>query len=272
MQPFDQCPVHQLAHIQGIFTDVDDTLTRHGKLAASTFAALHDLAAAGVAVIPITGGPASWADHMARVWPVTAAVGESGAVSYWQTPHGYQVLHAHDEPMRLQHTAQRMQAWQAVLERVPHARLAADQVFRLADLAIDYAQDARLPPKDVQSITAVLQAHGFTVRVSSIHINAWLGNYDKPLAACQVARACLGIDLLANLQHWLYVGDSRNDEGMFAQFPLSIGVANIAAVAPSLMHPPAYVTQASHGQGFEEVAYAVLTARQHTTSSPAARL
>jgi HAD superfamily hydrolase (TIGR01484 family) len=262
MQPFAQCPPQHLAQVQGIFTDVDDTLTRHGKLSASTFAALHALAGAGIAVIPITGGPASWADHMARVWPVAAAVGESGAVAYWQTPNGLKTLHAHDETVRAEYRTRRDQAWQIVRQHVPHAQLAADQVFRLSDLAIDYAQDAQLSNDEVHTITSLLQAQGMTVRISSIHINAWLGSYDKPEAAHRVARACLGVDLATCIHRWVYVGDSRNDEGMFAQFPLSIGVANIAAVVAHLQHAPAYITQASHGQGFEEVAHALLRARQ----------
>jgi hydroxymethylpyrimidine pyrophosphatase-like HAD family hydrolase len=120
----------------------------------------------------------------------------------------------------------------------------------------------QLSHAQVQQITALLQARGFTVCVSSIHLNAWLGDYGKPQAACRVAQACLGIDLLANAGRWLFVGDSRNDEGMFAQFPLSVGVANIAAVAQHLQTPPAYITQASHGAGFEEVARALLQARK----------
>jgi HAD superfamily hydrolase (TIGR01484 family) len=258
MLPFSECPPAALAQVQGIFTDVDDTLTRHGKLAAATFCALHDLAAAGVAVIPITGGPASWADHIARVWPVAAAVGESGAVAYWLDAQGFTTLHAQDAQERAHNLHARDAAWHAIQARFPQARLAADQVFRLTDLAIDHGQDTHLPEAQVQEIAAFLQAQGFTVRVSSIHINAWLGGHDKPEAAVRVARARLGIDLLACAQRWLYIGDSRNDEGMFAQFPLSVGVANIAKVAATLRRRPAYITQGSHGEGFVEVAQAVL--------------
>jgi HAD superfamily hydrolase (TIGR01484 family) len=262
MTPFSQCPHSHLVQVQGIFTDVDDTLTRHGKLSAATFAALHALADAGIAVIPITGGPASWADHIARVWPVTAAVGESGAVAYWLDASGYTTLFAQEDEERAHHLRQRDAAWQTIRERFPQARLAADQVFRQVDLAIDHGQDVHLPAEQTQAIAAFLQEHGYTVRISSIHINAWLGGHDKPEAAVRIARARLGIDLLACRDRWLYVGDSRNDEGMFAQFPLSVGVANIASVADSLRHKPAYITQGSHGEGFVEVAQAVLAHHQ----------
>jgi HAD superfamily hydrolase (TIGR01484 family) len=259
MKPFSQCPPAQLAQVQGIFTDVDDTLTRHGKLSAQTFAALHALASAGIAVIPITGGPASWADHIARVWPVTAAVGESGAVAYWLDASGYTVLYAQEDDERAANLAKRDAVWRDIAKQFPQARLASDQVFRLVDLAIDHGQDVHLPEHEVQAIARLLTDAGFTVRISSIHINAWLGGHDKPEAAVRVARARLGLDLPACRERWLFVGDSRNDEGMFAQFPLSVGVANIARFADSLRHQPAYITQASHGEGFVEVAQAILT-------------
>ena len=35
----------------------------------------------GKLVIPITGRPAGWCDHIARMWPVDAVVGENGTKS-----------------------------------------------------------------------------------------------------------------------------------------------------------------------------------------------
>ncbi len=37
------------------------------------------LAAAKIEMVPITGRPAGWCDHMARMWPVAGIVGENGA-------------------------------------------------------------------------------------------------------------------------------------------------------------------------------------------------
>jgi HAD superfamily hydrolase (TIGR01484 family) len=261
MLAFDQCPREQLAGVQGVFTDVDDTLTEHGRLSAATYQTLEDLHAAGIRIVPVTGGPASWADHIARVWPVTAAIGESGAVTYARTPSGFQTLFAQSEPVRSANAVAREQAWAAVAAKFPAARLAQDQCFRLCDLAIDHGQDAKLSPAAVDGITATLMSRGFTVRVSSIHINAWRGPYDKPEAAQRIATDLLKIDLHEQISRWLYVGDSLNDEGMFELFPLSVGVANISRVADQLTHKPRYITRAAHGAGFVEVARAVLRAR-----------
>jgi HAD superfamily hydrolase (TIGR01484 family) len=262
MLPFERCPPAQLAAIRGVFTDVDDTLTKHGRLAASTYAAIEALHRAGVHVIPITGGPASWAEHMARLWPVTAVIGESGAVSFARTPLGLRSFFAQSESERRAAAVIRDAVWQTISRQFAKARLASDQCFRLCDLAIDHGQEAHLSPSQVEAICAVLTAKGFTVRVSSIHINAWQGGHDKPEAACRIVRELLGQDLLADRAHWLCVGDSLNDQGLFELLPLSVGVANIARVFEQLQVKPTYVTASSHGAGFEEVASGLLAARR----------
>jgi len=67
------------AAIRGVFCDIDDTLTTDGRLTARAYAALESLKAAGKLVVPVTGRPAGWCDHIARMWPVDAVVGENGA-------------------------------------------------------------------------------------------------------------------------------------------------------------------------------------------------
>jgi hypothetical protein len=48
---------------------------------------------------------------------------------------------------------------------------------------------------------------------------------------------------------------------MFRRLPASVGVANIAASLPRLLHRPAWITQAERGGGFAEVAERLLRAR-----------
>ncbi|MGH6961638.1 MAG: HAD family hydrolase, partial [Dongiaceae bacterium] len=66
MQPLDSFPVAARRRIRGLFTDIDDTLTTDGHLTAAAYAALERLRAAGLLVVPITGRPAGWCDHIAR--------------------------------------------------------------------------------------------------------------------------------------------------------------------------------------------------------------
>ena len=68
-----------LRDLRILLTDIDDTITSDGQLEAEAYGALHRLNAAGIAVIPVTGRPAGWCDHIARMWPVAGVVGENGA-------------------------------------------------------------------------------------------------------------------------------------------------------------------------------------------------
>src|SRR5215468_5779566 len=79
MDLLDTFPTAARRRIRGVFTDIDDTLTTDGKLTAAAYGALERLQAAGFLVVPITGRPAGWCDHIARMWPVDAVVGENGA-------------------------------------------------------------------------------------------------------------------------------------------------------------------------------------------------
>src|SRR5512133_3943701 len=83
MLPLQDLPDADLARIDGLFLDIDDTLTTEGKLPAASYAALEALHDTGLLVVPITGRPAGWCDHIARMWPVDAVVGENGAFYFW---------------------------------------------------------------------------------------------------------------------------------------------------------------------------------------------
>src|SRR5262244_103986 len=80
MMPLAQCPRETLAAIEGVLTDIDETLSTRGQLTADAYRALEMLKKAGLRVVPVTGRPAGWCDHIARFWPVTAVVGENGAL------------------------------------------------------------------------------------------------------------------------------------------------------------------------------------------------
>ncbi|MEC8422423.1 MAG: HAD hydrolase family protein, partial [Myxococcota bacterium] len=56
--------------LDGILCDIDDTLTHEGRLVPGVLHALHRLQDAGLKVVPVTGRPGGWVDHVARMWPV----------------------------------------------------------------------------------------------------------------------------------------------------------------------------------------------------------
>jgi hydroxymethylpyrimidine pyrophosphatase-like HAD family hydrolase len=102
--------------------------------------------------------------------------------------------------------------------------------------------------------------------VSSIHIHGSFGAFNKWTGACWLVHEMLGRDLAQELDRWVFVGDSGNDQAMFEHFRHSIGVANIHHCAASLTHLPLYVTQAERGAGFAQVVQAILQAQAETAS------
>src|ERR1700747_986623 len=80
MQPLASMPLGVRAAMRGVLADIDDTLSTAGKITAEAYAAMENLRAAGLLLVPVTGRPAGWCDHIARMWPVDAVVGENGAL------------------------------------------------------------------------------------------------------------------------------------------------------------------------------------------------
>ena len=68
--------------LSGLLFDLDDTLLEEGQLSLGAYQALFDLKACGLRLIALTGRPAAWAEVIARMWPVEAAIAENGAVGF----------------------------------------------------------------------------------------------------------------------------------------------------------------------------------------------
>jgi HAD superfamily hydrolase (TIGR01484 family) len=259
----------QPGRILGVFTDIDDTLTTEGAITADALQALADLKAAGLKVVPITGRPVGWCEPFARSWPVDAIVAENGAVALQHT-HG-QALHKRyqqDVSTRAAHFARMQQVLTRIECEIPGARRSRDSAGRETDIAIDHSEFTRMPQTTIDAVVHLMQAEGLTATVSSIHINGWYGDHNKLSGARWIVRQLWNRDLDAELHHWVYVGDSTNDQVMFRHFAHSVGVANIRRFAAQLQHPPKFVSQAKRGAGFAELAACVLrasTTPDHTT-------
>jgi len=262
MQPIAQWQRTERSGIRFVLTDIDDTLTTDGRLTAAAYGALERLAARGYRVIPVTGRPAGWCDLIARLWPVDGVVGENGAL-YFRFDRAVRTMTrrfwlSEDQRGAARRRLDRLAA--AILAEVPGARLAADQPYRIADLAIDYREDAGpLPNEAVERIVEVMREAGATAKISSIHVNGWFGDWDKLAMTRRLFAEAYGIDLDRERGSVAFIGDSPNDEPMFAFFPLSVAVANIRPYLPLLKARPAYVTAGEAGAGFVEFAETLLS-------------
>ena len=241
-----------------MFTDIDDTLTSDGAITPDALAALHGLSAAGLTVIAVTGRPVGWSEPFALSWPLQAIVAENGAVALLNQRGKLSKIYQQDEHRRATNFARLQRAAARVLQEVPGTMLARDSAGRETDIAIDHSEFTHLSEAQIEQVVAVMQDEGLNATVSSIHINGWIGEHDKWQGACWIARELLGIDLPAEIDRWVYVGDSTNDQRMFEHFPHSVGVANIRRFEEQLRFKPRHVTLGERGAGFAEVAQRLL--------------
>ena len=269
MKPLSELSLAAARSVRVVLTDIDDTLTTEGLLTAKAYAALEQLHQAGFIVIPVTGRPAGWCDHIARMWPVDAVVGENGAFFFrYDREHKTMQQRFWASPEELAQNRTRLAAIESeVLATVPGCALASDQPYRLADLAIDFCEDVpALPESEVDRIVSIFERAGAQAKVSSIHVNGWFGSYDKLSMARTLLADEFGMEWDEARESVIYAGDSPNDEPMFAAFPLSVGVANIQAFAHRLKSKPAYITKGHSGEGFAELASLLLRARSKETA------
>jgi len=263
MRPIAEWPLTERAAIRFVLTDIDDTLTTDGRLTAAAYGALERLTERGYRVVPVTGRPAGWCDMIARFWPVDAVIGENGAL-WFRYDRGKRTMTrrfwlGEDEQAAARARLDRLGA--AIVEGVPGAGIAADQAYRVADLAIDYCEDIvpPLPQAAVDRIVWLMREAGAAAKISSIHVNGWFGEWDKLAMARRLFAEAYGIDLSRENDAVAFIGDSPNDEPMFAFFAQSVAVANIRAHLARLYSLPAYVTAEPAGAGFVEFAEMLLS-------------
>ncbi len=259
-RPIALLPEGALHGLVGLLCDIDDTLTWEGRIIPGALEALHRARAAGLRVIPVTGRPAGWVDHIARMWPVDGCVGENGGLWFWMGDGKLQRRFLQPAEERTRNRAALEALAVEILADVPGTALASDQPYRELDLAIDFCED--VPPLGDAAIDRILAGfhrRGATAKVSSIHVNGWFGSFDKLTGIRRFHQDRWGEPI--DLQRWAFFGDSANDEPMFAAFPLSVGVANVVHFLPRMKAHPAWITEAPGGHGFVE-AVEILLARR----------
>jgi HAD superfamily hydrolase (TIGR01484 family) len=275
-------PLDARRSIQGVLTDIDDTLTTHGAITPDALAALANLKSAGFKVVAITGRPIGWCERFMAgptPWPVDAMVAENGAVAWvrqlapaFANKNEVNALsdkagllskiYQQSPDTRLANKHRMLEVANQIVQSVPGAQVTQDSAGRETDLAIDHAEFTKLTPAAIEAVLHIMTAAGMQTTVSSIHIHGCFGHFNKWQGARWIVRALYGQDLAADLDHWAFVGDSGNDESLFENLTHTVGVANIRQVAATLKYLPRYVTPSEKGAGFAEVAGALLEPRQ----------
>ncbi|MGD2154140.1 MAG: hypothetical protein PVG79_12790 [Gemmatimonadales bacterium] len=261
MRPLAELDPQSCRALVGVAFDIDDTVTRGGRLELPAFQAMHELAGSGLHLIAVTGRPLGWADVVAVHWPVVAAVGENGAGWVWRD--GEIPREGYFEPKQRRATYPDLfdRVRRRVARELPHVRAAVDQRARRCDLAFDVGETVRLPAADVDAVVRLVEAEGARSAVSSVHAHVIPGDWDKARGIARAVRDALGPETDLDKERWLFIGDSANDAPAFDYFPLSVGVSNVRDYLARLPTPPRFVTDADRGKGFAELARHLLGVR-----------
>jgi HAD superfamily hydrolase (TIGR01484 family) len=258
MKDLALAPRSTFASVRFVLTDMDETLTYRGRLSARTYDALERLQRAGVKVIPATAAPAGWCDQMARMWPVDCVISENGGL-FIQRDGERGVIRSfwHSDEKRQTISDQLAAIGRHIRQVIPSAMLADDQPFRLTSLA--FAQPDS--EADRQILMTAMRKAGLNVAVNNLWILGWIGAYDKLAMARRVMTDVYGVNIDADRDAVLYCGDSTNDAPMFGFFRQTVGVSSVRRYLPEIPIPPNWITKGPGGDGFVEVADAVIAGK-----------
>jgi len=256
-------------NLLGVFFDIDDTFSTRGKIHVSAYRSLWALKESGLWAVPITGRPAGWCDHIARMWPVDGVVGENGALYFWfdEKERKVKKRFLDSEDVRAEKRKRLARIKEEILDSVPGSAVASDQLYRETDLAIDYCEDVKpLGRKAVDRICGIFKKHGARCKVSSIHVNGWFGDYDKLAMTKAFVRERWGLQAETNTDRFLFCGDSPNDEPMFQYFQVTAGVKNVLRFADRMEYLPSFVASREGGEGFAQIVETILRKRRRGRS------
>ncbi len=244
--PFCGFSEEERENIKYIISDVDDTITKDGKLLPHALDALYKLKTSGRTIILLTGGSAGWSDTYIRQWPVDAVICESGAVFLGHSKGGEitSIINPEIEQDKVLKMRRKLMEYTAAYP------FSSDQFARVFDVAYD---KKRMTEAEKTALRNILTLFGATYAESSIHINAWFGNYDKKSSLKYFLPNVLSISEEEYLEKGIYLGDSLNDEPLFGYFPVSVGMHTVEDMRSSFKELPTYITEYGGGDGFFEV-------------------
>lgn len=242
--------------VKCVFFDIDDTITTSGKILPEAYEALWKLKDNGIKSVPITGRPAGWCDHIVRMWPVDAIVGENGAFYFFidALNRKFNKRYFYDELTFKENREKLRIISEEILSKIKGCALASDQNYREADLAIDFCEDVKhIGWEKVDEICKIFKQHGAVCKVSSIHVNGWFGNYNKLDMTRILVDELFNSELDLSEENYIFCGDSPNDEPMFEFFSKSCGVKNVNDFKEKMKFLPTFIADHEGSLGFSQI-------------------
>lgn len=262
MKPVSLLTTDEASRLRGVLFDLDDTVLTHGRLTRGAYDAICRLSEAGLALVVVSGRPSGWGEVLVRQWPIAGCVMENGAVRVVREGAGIACREGCDDEERRSRRARLRRLAERVSQAVPEARLTDDNDMRRTDITWDIGEHARLPVDRAREVVREIERAGAHWSQSSVHLHATFDVDDKASGTLRFCALELGEDPAAALARFAYVGDSGNDGPCFAAFHTTFGVANVREYVRAMSVPPRYVAGSPMGEGFSEIAFAILDKRQ----------
>ncbi len=244
--PFSSFTEEERSKVGIVVSDVDDTITKRGKLYPEVLRSLWQLKRHGKMIVLVTGGSSGWADAYLRQWPVDAVIAESGALILAHAEGG-KIIYSKNPSLDRDIRSKK----ESLIKHTVGLAFSSDQYARQYDVAYEKAGMSEDERRNLQNY---VKAVGGLWRESSIHINISFGVFDKHTALSYFMKTLYSINEEELKEKGIYLGDSLNDSGMFAYMPLSVGMHSVADMKESFSILPRYITNGYGGDGFIEVA------------------
>lgn len=262
--------------VKGLLFDLDDTFLDAPSLLPEAYLALNALADSGLHLVLCTGRPASWAESLCRLLPISGAVAENGAIGFLKK--GARVTRVDwAGAKRIKRQAELRRLVQRTAESYPHLHAADDAQGRISDFTFDIGEFRTASEAEVQGAIKLAREFGAQTSRSSVHLHFSFDREDKASGSLRLLKLLYEEHLSTSkedaIQHtlhsfdqtrarheWAYIGDSQNDAPCFAAFPASVAVANLKGC---FSLPPQAQTLHPRGAGFVEFATALLQIRKN---------
>lgn len=238
--PAETIPEQRLLELRLLAADIDDTLTRAGKLRHDILHAIGRLRAAGVVVWLVTGRSGSWGQALSQYLEVDGVIAENGGVicrdGDWRLLADEKAVGKNREKLAA--------VFAKICRRIPGATPTSDNVGRLTDWTF---QRQPLSDEELALVAQIAWEEGIRTIASSIHVHLFAGEHTKATALLTVCRE-LDLD---DREKVLVLGDSPNDEPFFNAdfFPFSAAVANIENSLARLEHKPLFILSQPEAEG-----------------------
>lgn len=235
--PFHSLSLSRLYSVRLIASDVDDTITKDGKITARVLSAIEALHDIDVELVLVTGRSAAWCQSLMSYLPkVKVVIGENGGIIVDESGYVRTLVNVTDELNRVA----------KLINDTTILEYTEDNFSRITDRTFTLVNDF-----DLASVQQIVDKNSNSLEVitSTIHLHVRSREATKANGLKSYIKE-LGLEP----QCILTIGDSMNDAELFSEFPISVGVANVQKYLSSLGNKmPKYICNGEAGDGFLEV-------------------